>query len=391
MSAREAPVEILQRVDQPIAQATGLPNQQYTDPDSFKADRDAVIAPAWACIAFQDELPHPNSVLPVDFMGLPLVITRDNSDRFRVFHNVCSHRGMQLAAGPCRQANNLRCPYHSWTYDLNGELIGTPHLGGYGIHEHPAFDRAANGLQQVRSTAWLGAIFVNLSADAPPFDDAIAPIRQGWSRYLPDDVLSGLVHPEPGGDFQLTVQSNWKLAVENYLECYHLPTVHPELNRVSPLRQHEQLDPFDNGGGQRCQTYRKSDAGGKQIPSHPAWSPQHAASAEYPVLYPNTLFGIHADHAFILFLRPEGHDCPVESGRIFYLHPDANEPACERNRQAVLNGWKTVFEEDVDVVEALQAGRASPAFRGGAFSPVMDRPTHHFHQWVARKMAAAKT
>ena len=160
---KDSIVEIHKRIHKPIADATGLPNNRYVDADAFVEDRDLVLGGGWAALAFIDDLPEANYALPIEFMGLPLLITRDKTDIYRVFHNVCSHRGMHLADAPCRTNGTVRCPYHSWTYELDGSLRGTPHVGGYGTHTHPDFDKSANGLRTIRSTVWLGTVFINLS------------------------------------------------------------------------------------------------------------------------------------------------------------------------------------------------------------------------------------
>lgn len=384
----ESPIDILHRVDRPIAKATGLPNAQYTTEESFVQDRDHVIAPAWAALAFVDELPEPGYVLPVDFMGLPLVLVRDKDNTVRVFHNVCSHRGTRLAQSACQSAGTIRCPYHSWTYALTGDLIGTPHIGGYGVHEHPSFEKSLHGLREVRSHCWLGTVFVNLSGDAAPFEHAIDPIKKSWQQYLSVETFDQLSELPSAGEINLQVNSNWKLAVENFLEAYHLPTIHPELNRVSPLREHEYLPPFANGAGQRSLSYQRAEVNGKTLPGLSEWPADKINVSEYPVLYPNTFLGIHADHVFILFLRPLAHNKTAEHARLFYPADQNKSDLLRPVNDAVLAGWADVFQEDVDAVESCQIGRASPAYTGGAFSPAMDEPTLHFHQWVATKLAA---
>ena len=183
VNPRSEPAEaILQRIDQPIARATGLPNATYTSNDAFIDDRDRVIGSNWACIGFVDQLPEPNFALPVNFMDLPLLITRDSDSRFRIFHNVCSHRGFKLADKPCSNNGALRCPYHSWTYALDGTLRATPNLGGYGEHDHPDFDRSVNGLKEIRSRIWLNAIFINLSGKACLLYTSPSPRDQRGSR-----------------------------------------------------------------------------------------------------------------------------------------------------------------------------------------------------------------
>jgi len=386
MTTQQRVIEIKQAVDQPIATASGLPNERYISDESFISDRDNVIGTGWACIAFIDDLPEANYAMPVDFMGLPLLITRDKADEIRVFHNVCSHRGMQLADVPCKTNGMVRCPYHSWTYELNGNLRGTPHIGGFGKHEHPDFDRAGNGLKAIRSNVWLGAVFVNLSGDAAEFDDYILPLTKQFNELTSPAQRERFIASPEGCRTQLTVDSNWKLAAENYLESYHLPSVHPELNRVSPLDAHFEMEYFNNGAGQGSLNYQRLNIDNNQLPEVNDWPTDMANRALYPVLYPNTLIGLHADHLFIMFLQPVGPGKTIEHVRISYVGDDALSDQYSALRDTTLKSWSSVFDEDIFAVERMQKGRSSPGYNGGAFSPAMDAPTHHFHQWVAKQL-----
>ncbi len=380
---KESIVEIHRRIHKPIATATGLPNERYTSEAAFMEDRDKVMAPSWACIGFIDDLPEKNCIQPIDFMGLPLLVTRDNDDVYRVFHNVCSHRGLHLADAPCRTNGLIRCPYHSWTYQLDGALKGTPHIGGFGTHQHSDFDKNANGLKPVRSTIWLGCIFVNLSGDAADFSAYIEPLTQQFDELSSDEQRKRFVSNPASCRSQLTVESNWKLAVENYLESYHLPTVHPELNRISPLQEHFSLEYFDQGAGQGSQNYQRTDIKGKILPELQDWPEQFINKALYPVLYPNTLIGLHADHLFIMLLQPINQHQTLEHVRISYVGEEALAPDYAPHHQQLLESWSKVFSEDIFAVEGMQKGRASPGYTGGAFAPAMDEPTVHFHRWVA--------
>lgn len=377
---------LLQQVNQPIALARGLPNACYTSDPAFIMDRDTVISSNWACIGFVDQLPEANYAAPTDFMGLPLLITRDSKDTYRVFHNVCSHRGMQLSDEPCKNNGSIRCPYHSWTYALNGDLRGTPNIGGYGVHAHDEFNNNEHGLKEIRSAIWLGAIFVNLSNKAAPFEDYVAPIVSSWSKFLPAENLSQYTFSKDGSRMSLTVQSNWKLAVENYLESYHLPTVHPELNRVSPLAEHYCVEDFGNGAGQGSCNYTRLEINDHSLPAQKNWNPDKSRMAEYPVLFPNTFFGIHADHLFIMYLQPLSNTETTEHVRILYVGEESRDKTYAPHRETTLKNWDGVFREDIFAVERMQKGRSSPGFTGGAFSPEMDGPTLHFHRWVARAM-----
>ena len=383
---KDSIVKIHKRIHQPIAVATGLPNNRYVDADAFVEDRDLVLGQGWAALAFIDDLPEANYALPIEFMGLPLLITRDQTDNYRVFHNVCSHRGMHLADAPCRTNGTVRCPYHSWTYELDGSLRGTPHIGGYGTHTHPDFDKSANGLRAVRSTVWLGTVFINLSGKAPDFEDYIAPLDRQFNALCDAEQRSRFIAKPTGCRTKLTVQSNWKLACENFLEAYHLPSVHPELNRISPLDQHFTLDYFDFGAGQATLNYQRLNINDKALPTLDGWPANQANKALYPLLYPNTLIGIHADHLFTMILQPINEHQTTEHVRLSYVGEKALGTDYEKHRETLLASWTNVFEEDIFAVERMQKGRSSPAYQGGAFAPAMDEPTHHFHRWVAEQL-----
>ncbi len=386
---KESVIEIHRNINLPIAAAIGLPNALYTSDQGFIDDRDKVMAPSWACIGFVDDLPEPNFVFPVDFMGLPLLITRDNNNDIRVFHNVCSHRGMHLADVPCRTNGLVRCPYHSWTYQLDGQLRGTPHVGGFGVHEHDDFDKSASNLRAIRCEVWLGCVFVNLSGTADDFLHYVAPLTRQFDELCTLNERERFISNSNAGRTQLTVKSNWKLAVENYLESYHLPTVHPELNRISPLQEHFSLDYFDQGAGQGSSNYQRLNIDDVELPRLAGWPEEQMNKALYPTLYPNTLIGIHADHLFIMMLQPINKDETVEHVRISYVGEEALSDTYSGHHDAMLSNWSNVFSEDIFAVERMQKGRSSPGYTGGKFAPSMDEPTVHFHRWIAQRLLNA--
>ena len=173
----------VESVLQPIEKASGLPNKSYTSADFLELERDQVLGKSWAGLGFTSDLPNKAYAKPVNFMGLPLVILRNKNNEIKVFHNVCSHRGMILVNEETDVQGAIRCPYHSWSYNLDGELKGTPHLGGVGQHKSEGFQHCDHGLKPVRSRVWLGIIFINLSGDAPEFDEYIKPLSQRWQVF----------------------------------------------------------------------------------------------------------------------------------------------------------------------------------------------------------------
>jgi len=381
----ELPVDA---VLQPIEKATGLPNQAYTSANFFEYERDQVLGKSWAGLWFASDLPKKGYVKPVDFMGLPLLIMRNKSEQIKVFHNVCSHRGMKLVQEEMEVQGALRCPYHSWSYNLDGDLKGTPHIGGVGQHKAEGFSPCDHGLKPVRSEVWMDIIFINLSGDAEDFTQYIKPLTQQWQAFLGDTGFDRLQTAVNGKGMQIEVKSNWKLAIENYCESYHLPWIHPGLNSYSRLEDHYHIMIGDDFGGQGSNAYRLSDEAGTALPRFPEWPKNKLEQAEYVAFYPNVLLGIQADHAFAMIVEPVAHDNSIEHLRLFYVGEEALNDEHSASRNATLESWRVVFGEDIGAVEGMQKGRASPGYRGGVFSPVMDNPTHHFHQWVARKLVA---
>ncbi|HYW77115.1 MAG TPA: aromatic ring-hydroxylating dioxygenase subunit alpha [Gammaproteobacteria bacterium] len=378
--------EALARVRQPTANARGMPNATYVDPRYFDIERRLIMAPGWACVGFVSDVDQPGYAKPISLMGLPLVILCDRQGEIGVFHNVCSHRGMRLVreAGPV--GRSLRCPYHSWTYGLDGRLRGTAHIGGVGQHRLAGFPCERFGLRRVRSAVWMGLIFVNLSGDAPSLETHLDGLTRRWSQFV-GDGLSMLRADRGGGALRLEAHCNWKLAMENYCEAYHLPTVHPALNRYSRLQDHYDIVGEDNFVGQGCRAYNAAEVAGTRLPRFPEWPSDRPHHAEYVALFPNVCLGLQADHAFAVVLEPVAHDRTLEHLRLFYVGDEALGHHYSAHREATLASWRRVFEEDLDAVEGLQLGRQSPAFEGGIFSPVMDTPTHQFHRWVACQLS----
>lgn len=387
------PVADLDRVLRPIGEAGGLPNGCYTDEANFAQERARLFDQGWACIGFGKDIPEIGDAVPIDHLGTPLLALRDKDGAVAVYHNVCSHRGMVLIEEPTRIRSVIRCPYHSWCYGLDGALKATPHVGGPGHNAHGAIDRGKLGLRPVRSAVWFDLIFVDLQEKAPAFETFIRPLAQRWSMFDQGE----LEHAGGAGSFKLEVGCNWKLAVENYCESYHLPWVHPGLNSYSKLEDHDNIIEPGLHSGQGTRVYNPSlSDDGRRFPDFRslALSPNAGTwqtRAEYVALYPNVLLGIHRDHFFAIRLEPHGPDRTTEHVEIYFAGERARSEDFSDLREKLRDMWHEVFLEDVFVVEGMQRGRASPAFSGGVFSPVMDEATHAFHRWVAGRLQGQDT
>jgi len=375
----------LSAVTRPIGEAHGLPNPFYTDPAVFEIEKERVFFRNWAALGFVSDAPEPGDAKPLDFLGQPLVMIRGEDGILRVFQNICRHRGMILIAEPGKIGRTIRCPYHSWCYDLDGRLRTTPHVGGVGTNRHESIRREELGLIEVRSHVWLGMVFVNIDGTAPAFDsyagDAIA-------RYAQFDRTLHRCGDE--GAFAMDVNANWKLAIENGAESYHLPWVHPGLNDYSRLEDHYHIDAVGPYCGQGTRVYAPQVSPDGR--SFPAWRDLDAKwerGGEYPMFFPNIMIGVHKDQLWGFIVEPIDHERSRERVQIFYADPEVAGDEYAAMRATNARMWADVFAEDIFVVEGMQRGRHACGFDGGRFSPVMDNPTHDFHVWVARQMEGA--
>ncbi|NKB54741.1 MAG: Rieske 2Fe-2S domain-containing protein [Alphaproteobacteria bacterium] len=369
-----------------IEHAHGLPNECYVGQSAFAHERERIFTQGWVCAGFAKDVPEPGGLFPFEFAGMPLLMVRGGDSIVRVFHNVCRHRGRILVDAPGTVKKAIACPYHRWTYSLDGDLTGTPHIGGPGAHSCPGFDKENVRLREVRSAEWFGLVFVDLSEAAEDFEAYISPIADRWRPF--NDVP--LVHTGADCTIEFALDCNWKLAVENYCEAYHLPWVHPGLNRYSPLEQHRNIVSARYSGQQStCYAPNLSETS-PGFPNAPDLPSFWETGAEYISLFPNVLLGLHRDHFYAALIQPDGPSRTVERFEIFYFDEAVRTEQFAAARADNRALWKSVFAEDRDAVEGMQRGRHSPGFDGGVFSPAMDPPTHAFHVWVANAMLGGR-
>ena len=366
----------------PIHQAHGVPNEYYIRPECFEMEGEHLFNKGWFAVGFVKDLPQTGSALPVNYFNNPLLIIRSKQDeKIRVFQNVCRHRGMILIEEPTVLKGAIRCPYHSWCYKQTGEVVATPHIGGPGYNFHSGIDKSELSLLEVRSHIWRDVIFVNPDGMAPPFEEVHQLLLDRWSVFE-QPMYSDM----SDSSFKLEVNGNWKLAVENYLESYHLPWVHPGLNSYSKLEDHENIVEYGHYSGQISHKYIPQYTTGKQFADFKNLGPEWDTKGEYIVLFPNLVLGVQKDHIFNLIIEPLAPNKIREHIELYYSDPTMLADEYKETRRENAKLWKNVFEEDIFVVEGMQKGRYAKGFDGGRFSPIMDEPTHVFHDWYARKI-----
>jgi choline monooxygenase len=378
-------IEKIKAVNRPIEQANGLPNECYTSSQYLMIEREKVFKDKWTVIGVGSSVPNPGDAKPYNLLGIPLIILRDMKNKIRVFHNVCSHRGFKLLSEPCSLKNVLRCPYHSWSYNFEGKLLATPHIGGLNIHTSEKFDKSKSNLREVRSKVWMDMVFININNNEVEFKEYVKPLEDRWSKFISKGDQHLLVNSRDNGYFSLEVKSNWKFAIENYCESYHLPTIHPELNKVSNISDHYHIQGLPNRfAGQGSKKYVQLIKGNKTFDNFKNWPKDLSKNSEYIALFPNVMIGLHIDHFYAFWLEPISTNETKEHLAMYYVGDNsANGKEYEAMRKENSRFWKDVMSEDIKAVEGMQEGRNSPIYNGGNFSPVMDNPTHQFHKWVA--------
>ena len=381
-------IEKMGSVNQPIEKAHGLPNECYTSPNYLEIEREKIFKDKWTVIGVGSSVPKSGDAIPYNLLGIPLIILRDNESRIRVYHNVCSHRGFKLLDKPCSLRNVLRCPYHSWAYDFEGKLVATPHIGGLNIHTSDKFDKSKSNLKEVKSKIWMDIIFVNINNNQVEFNEYVKPLEDRWSKFISKEDQHLLVNSKNQGYFSLDVKSNWKFAIENYCESYHLPTIHPELNKISNISDHYHIQGLPNRfAGQGSKKYEQLIDGNKLFDSFKSWPKDLSKNSEYIALFPNVMIGLHIDHFYAFWLEPISINETKEHLAMYYVGDNsANGKKFESMRKENVKFWEDVMLQDIKAIEGMQEGRNSPVYNGGNFSPVMDNPTHQFHKWVANNL-----
>ena len=167
------------------------------------------------------------------FLSIPLLLLRDKDGELKVFENICSHRGVQLVTEAKTIEGAIRCPYHSWCYSAKVKFISTPHVGGTGHNTHPSIAKDKLGLNVVRSHVWRDVVFINIKGDAPEFSEMHADLIARWSEFDRPTYHGGA-----DSKFEMELTANYKLAIENYCDSYHLPCIHPELSNDTRLEDH---------------------------------------------------------------------------------------------------------------------------------------------------------
>jgi phenylpropionate dioxygenase-like ring-hydroxylating dioxygenase large terminal subunit len=244
-----------------------------------------------------------------------------------------------------------------------------------------AFTEGRARLIEIRSHVWRDVVFVNVNENCTSFEDTHRDLLERWQEFD-----KPVYHGGKDSGFTLALKSNWKLAIDNFCESYHLPFVHPDLNSYSRLEDHYNIC-HDSHAGQGTLVYNPplSDDG-RAFPDFSGLSDKWDKAAEYIAVFPNLMLGVHRDHAFSIVIEPKGHGETIEHVEIYYPTKECTGGDYADLRANNTKLWEVVFKEDIGVVEGMYKGRKAPGYDGGKFSPVMEEPTYKFHHWIAENM-----
>ncbi|MBS0432064.1 MAG: Rieske 2Fe-2S domain-containing protein [Proteobacteria bacterium] len=345
---------------QPLSHASALPARFYTTAESAALDRRAVFAKSWQLLAHASQLEQSGDHVVGEIAGVPLLIVRGGDGELRALHNVCRHRAGPLALCDGRGAKRLRCHYHGWTYALDGQLLSAPEM-----QTTADFDIATIRLPRARVAAWRNLVFAALDHDVPPIGEWLDGIDVRLRGHAIEDYV---FHAREGYD----IACNWKTYIDNYLEGYHVPHIHPELNRMLDYRNYVvetsrwhslQHSPLESGDG----LYGSGEA-------------------LYWFVWPNTMLNVMPGRLQTNRVLPTG---PQQCRVVFDYYYPAEALADESRRSQDRAFSDLVQREDVDMCEHVQRGLASGSYEAGRLNPLRENGVHHFHELLREAYRAS--
>jgi len=366
----------------PVAEARGLPNEAFVDPAFLDLENQTVFAQNWVFGGRRSEVPAIGDIRQTRVGGNPLFLVRGQDNGVRVFHNVCPHRGARLVTEDLDGARAITCKYHRWGFGLSGKLRARPHFKGPGLHDAADPDSPdCPHLFEVRSTCWHDGVFVNLDGNAPPLTEYLAPLDKQAEGF---DIAQF--------DYANTVSCefdcNWKLAVENWSDVYHVFAVHPGLNDLMDPGKRTGATPDGNliynryyRWGDEEESPAKDD-----LPRVQGLQGQAKTVSFNGHLYPGVCISFHPTMFLFWHFQPLTVDRSRLDLHIYYVAKAARAARYAALRQARTDYYFSLNAEDEEVCRLLQQGRQGRGFDGGRFSPFWDRGTLHFANLVARSV-----
>jgi Rieske 2Fe-2S family protein len=365
----------VERTCLPLEQATMLPGQAFTDAAVLDWDRANFFRRGWICAGHIEQVGARGRYLTVDAGGENVLVIGDDDGLPRAFLNTCRHRGARLIDDAAGNVRRIQCPYHAWTYGLDGNLRSAPFTDGL-----VDFDPKCFGLHEVRLAVVEGLVLLDLAGDAPPPQEHVGDLAASLAAYRLPELRRG-------ARIVYDVDANWKAIAENYSECLHCPGVHPELNRLSHYLSGETIE----GAGAWCGGSMTLAEGVETMATDGGHGRKPIDGVDlrsilYFLIFPNTLVSLHPDYVMLHTLWPKAPD-RTEVVCEWYFEPEAIAAADFDPTDAV-EFWDQVNREDWTVCGLTQRGMASPSFVSGRYTTQED-DVHTFDVMVAERYLGA--
>src|SRR5437764_1891522 len=353
------------KFDPRLERAPTLPSHYYSDAAVLAGEQRNIFARTWQLVGRAEQVRERGDYFPASLAGEPLLVVRGHDDVLRALSNVCRHRAGPVAKGEGKRPV-LQCGYHGWTYALDGQLLKTPEMQGV-----ECFDQRAFALPEFRVDVWNELVFVNLDTGAPSLRSFLGDLGERFDRRDHRGFRSAARK-------EWLVDCNWKVYVDNYLEGYHIPIVHPGL-------------------------FREIDYPSYRTETRPHYSIQHAPlkrperiraestsdEAEYFWVYPNLMLNVYPDNFSTNLIVPVGHERTLTVFEWFFR--DAPQAAPQHVIEQTVAFSDEIQLEDIAICEAVQRGLRSSTYTSGRYSPARENGVHHFHALYAESMGIERS
>ncbi|KQU02823.1 2Fe-2S ferredoxin [Rhodococcus sp. Leaf7] len=363
-----------------------LPGSWYTSADIFAAEQEHVFEAMWFCAVRSADLPTPGAFRRVDVGRESVLVVRGRDGQLRAFLNVCRHRGAQICTEESGTVTrNLRCPYHAWTYGLDGKLVAAPNLSSLSDAQGAPLNRTEWGLTPVALREWAGYAWLCVSDDPPSFEeDVIGAVteRLGEAEAIDRYDIASL---ELGRRETYDVAANWKLIVENFMECYHCATIHPELTEVLPEFADGLAAQYFVGHGAEF----GADVEGFTVDGSPGFDALPTLTEDQDRRYyaitvkPTVFVNLVPDHVILHRMFPVSADRTIVECDWLYT---GDVVASGRDVSRSVELFHRVNLQDFDACERTQPAMSSRAYRDGG---VLVPAEHHiglFHDWLVARL-----
>ena len=338
-----------------------LPRERYVAPEILAEEQQRIFAREWNCVGRVSRLAGAGDFIVRTVAGESLIIVRGRGGELNAFFNVCRHRGTQLCSQASgRFSETIQCPYHAWTYSIDGRLLGAPHM-----QDAEGFEKRDYPLHSAAVAEWEGFVFVNIADDPPPFSEAFAPMIRRLERYR----IAGL---ESVHAVKYDVKANWKLVFQNYSECLHCPMIHPELSTVLPYQSgaNDLIEgPFLGGYMEIAAPSESATLSGRACGRllSQALSDEDRRRAFYYTLMPNMFLSIHPDYVNYYLITPVTPNHTIVESEWLFSPANDGDPAF--NPEDAIRFWDVTNRQDWDICERSQLGISSRKYEPGPYSP----------------------